>query len=181
MVPCTKILRVAEIHPHRNSLIHFSRSCKNYEPEQRFLPSLPKSANKKATHEYGHRPRWKEDLCDPSGSEFHFDREQDIENDRKEDWSGRNPLGYCYRPVASENSNRGHAVEFKNLTRLTIPFNAEEELALSVCVLPARPFWIEISRAIFIYVFGTTQNTPTGFLPFPKICHLFPPTNTALF
>jgi hypothetical protein len=60
-------------------------------------------------------------------------------------------------------------IKHKDLATLAISLNAKQDLTLRISDFPTGPFLIKISRAIFIHVFRTTQNNPTGIFAFPEI------------
>ena len=47
----------------------------------------------------------------------------------------------------------GDIIKFKNLTTFAISLDAKQDITFRISIFPTGPFWIEISRAIYMYVF----------------------------
>jgi hypothetical protein len=60
-------------------------------------------------------------------------------------------------------------IKFKNLTGFTILLDAKQDLTFRISTFPAGPLWVKISRTIYINVFRTIQNNPTGLFTIPEI------------
>jgi hypothetical protein len=60
-------------------------------------------------------------------------------------------------------------IKFKNLTGFTILIDAKQDFTFCVSFFPAGAFRVKISRTIFINVFGTIRDNPTGLFPVPEI------------
>jgi hypothetical protein len=63
----------------------------------------------------------------------------------------------------------GNRIKFKNLAGFTIFFNPEQDFTFRISNFPAGPLLVKISRTIFINVFRTIQNNPTGLFAIPEI------------
>jgi hypothetical protein len=60
-------------------------------------------------------------------------------------------------------------IKYKNLTSFTILSDAKQDLTLRISNFPAGFLLVKISRTIFINVFRTIQNNPTGVFAIPEI------------